>query len=270
MVFQTQEYSAQDWVKTRCSLDDSQSTFLTWKGNIYAFIPGEKRKLLFKILGVSVGRCILHEEASWDFTSRELTYYLHPETEEILHKWENPFTGETVTVMHVANNPVNGYFKGKFPAQVEGDTTTFVFDIFPTYPNPLAENPKFAEYSPQGTYQAAELFKISVPTADLENPELLSVTQLKLSWDRIGQWVPWMKMGNNPGQLIYSAYGSKVNGLSELPQLLQDEINNRVPVYKNAPKSFKEGEDMTSWLYFQKHFDDYLAGERFPLMVGED
>ncbi|NJL78334.1 MAG: DUF1838 domain-containing protein [Richelia sp. RM2_1_2] len=270
MVFQTQEYSAQDWVKTRCSLDDSQSTFLTWKGNIYAFVPGEKRKLLFKMLGVSVGRCILHEEASWDFTSRELTYYLHPETEEILHKWENPFTGETVTVMHVANNPVNGYFKGKFPAQIEGDTTTFVFDIFPTYPNPLAENPKFAEYSPQETYQAAELFKISVPTADLLNPELSSVTQLKLSWDRIGQWVPWMKMGNNPGQLIYSAYGSKVNGLSQLPQLLQNEINNRVPLYKNAPKSFKEGEDMTSWLYFQKYFDAYLAGERFPLIVGED
>ncbi|MEB3216448.1 MAG: DUF1838 domain-containing protein [Nostocales cyanobacterium 94392] len=270
MVFQTQEYQAQDWVKTRCSLDDSQSTFLTWKGNIYAFVPGEKRKLLFKILGVSVGRCILHEQESWDFTSRELTYYLHPETEEILHKWENPFTGETVTVMHVANNPVNGYFQGKFPAQVEGDTTTFVFDIFPTYPNPLAENPKFAEYSPQETYQAAELFKISVPTADLLNPELHSVTQLKLSWDRIGQWVPWMKMGKNPGQLIYSAYGSKVNGLSELPQLLQDEINNRVPLYKNAPKSFKEGEDMTSWLYFQKYFDAYLAGERFPLTVEED
>lgn len=77
-------------------------------------------------------------------------------------------------------------------------------------------------------------------------------------------------MGNNPGQLIYSAYGSKVNGLSQLPQLLQNEINNRVPLYKNAPKSFKEGEDMTSWLYFQKYFDAYLAGERFPLIVGED
>ncbi|MEA5593091.1 DUF1838 domain-containing protein [Rivularia sp. UHCC 0363] len=270
MVFQTQEYEAQHWVKTRSSLDSSESTFLTWGGNIYSFVPGEKRKLLFKMLGVSVSRCVLHEEGSWDFTSRELTYYLHPETEEILHKWENPFTGETVTVMHVANNPVQGYFKGKFPAQVEGDTTTFVFDIFPTYPNPLASNPKFAEYSPQETYQAAELFKLSVKTADLLNPELSSVTQLKLSWDRIGQWVPWMKMGKNPGQLIYSAYGSKVNGLSELPKLLQDEINNRVPLYKNAPKSFKEGEDITSWLYFEKHFDAYLAGERFPLTVEED
>ena len=265
MVAQTKEYEALHWVKTRSSLDSSVSNFLTWKGNIYGFIPGEKRKLLFKMVGISVSRCILDEVGSWNFASRELTYYLHPETGEILHKWENPFTGETVTVIHVANNPVQGYFKGKFPAQVEGDTTTFVFDIFPTYPNPLAENPKFAEYSPQKTYQAAELFKLSVPTADLLNPELLSVTQLKLSWDRIGQWVPWMKMGDRPGQMIYSGYGGKVNSLSELPQLLQDEIIHRVPIYKNAPKSFQEGADMTSWLYFEKHFEAYLNGERFPL-----
>ncbi|MBO1053024.1 DUF1838 domain-containing protein [Dolichospermum sp. UHCC 0352] len=38
---------------------------------------------------------------------------------------------------------------------------------------------------PGGIYQAAELFKISVPTAELENAELNSVTQLSLSWDRI-------------------------------------------------------------------------------------
>lgn len=265
MVAQIQEFDAEHWVKTRSSLDPTESTFLSWTGKIYAFIPGEKKKLLFKIVGMSVSRCLLIEEGGWDFTSRELTYYLNPETEEILHKWDNPWTGETVTVMHVANNPVQGYFKGKFPAPVEGDTTTFVFDIFPTYPNPLAEDPKFAEYSPHPTYQAAELFKISVPTADLFNSELTSVSQLKLSWDRIGQWLPWMKMGAKPGQLIYSAYGSKVNGFSQLPQLLQDEINTRVPLYKNAPKSFLEGEDMTSWLYFQQHFDAYLAGETFPL-----
>lgn len=270
MVAQIKEFDAQHWVKTRSSLDPNESTFLVWKGNIYAFIPGEKKKLLFKIVGMSVSRCIPTEEGSWDFTSRELTYYLNPETGEILHKWDNPWTGETVPVVHVANNPVQGYFKSKFPAPVEGDSTTFVFDIFPTYPNPLGENPKFAEYSPHATYQAAELFKITVPTADLFNSELKSVTQLKLSWDRIGQWLPWMKMGARLGHVIYSAYGSKVNGFSELPQLLQDEINTRVPLYKNAPKSFLDVEDMTSWLYFQQHFDAYLAAETFPLPEAEE
>jgi Protein of unknown function (DUF1838) len=270
MVAQVQELDAQCWVKTRSSLEPSESTFLTWQGKIYSFIPGEKRKLLFKMLGVSVSRCIPIEAGSWDFTSRELTYYLHPETEEVLQKWENPWTGEIVPVLHVANNPVQGHFKGKFPAQVEGDSTTFVFDIFPTYPNPLAEDPKFSEYSPDETYQAAELFKLTVPTADLFNLELTSVSQLRLSWDRIGQWLPWMKMSDRSGNLIYSASGSKVAGLTQLPQLLQDEINHRVPLYKQAPKEFIDGEDMTSWLYFQKHFDAYLAGEVFPLPQAED
>ncbi|MBW4562778.1 MAG: DUF1838 domain-containing protein [Mojavia pulchra JT2-VF2] len=270
MVAQIQELDAQQWVKTRSSLDHSQSTFLIWTGKIYAFMPGEKRKLLFKIVGMSVSRCIPKEAGIWDFTSRELTYYLDPQTDEILPKWENPWTEETVPVMHVANNPVQGEFKGKFPAQVEGDSTTFVFDIFPTYPNPLAADSKFTEYSPHQIYQAAELFKLTVPTADLFNSELSSVTQLKLSWDRIGQWLPWMKMGDRPGHLIYSAYGSKVGGFLELPQLLQNEINTRVPLYKNAPKSLLDVEDMTSWLYFQQNFDAYLAGETFPLPAAEE
>ncbi|MBR8838697.1 MAG: DUF1838 domain-containing protein [Stigonema ocellatum SAG 48.90 = DSM 106950] len=268
MVAQIQEFDASHWVKTRSSLDPTQSTFLTWTGKIYAFIPGEKRKLLFKILGMSVSRCIPIQENSWDFTSRELTYYLNPDTGVALQRWDNPWTGETVPVMHVANNPVQGRFEGKFPAPVEGDRTTFVFDIFPTYPNPLAQDPKFAQYSPQPTYQAAELFKITVPTADLFNPDLPSVSELQLSWDRIGQWLPWMKMGASPGHVIYSAYGGKVNGFTELPQLLQDEINKRIPIYRDAPKSFVDGEDMTSWLYFQRHFEAYLAGETFPSEEG--
>jgi len=64
MVAQIQELEAQYWVKTRSSLDPSESTFLIWKGKIYAFIPGEKRQLLFKILGLSVSRCIPTAEGS--------------------------------------------------------------------------------------------------------------------------------------------------------------------------------------------------------------
>ena len=264
-----QELDAHQWVKTRSSLDPGKSTFLTWTGKIYSFIPGENRKLLFKISGVSVSRCLPTAQDNWDFTSRELTYYLSPQTGEILRLWENPWTGETVPVMHVANNPVQGKFQGKFPAQVEGDTTTFVFDIFPTYPNPLGANPKFAEYSPYPIYQASELFKLAVPTVDLFNSQLDSVSHLRLSWDRIGQWLPWMKMGDRPGYLIYSAAGCKVTDFTHLPGLLQDEINTRVPLYKEAPKAVLDAEDMTSWLYFQKHFQAYLAGAIFPLPEAE-
>lgn len=270
MVARIEEIDAQQWVKTRSSLDSKESTFLVWTGNIYSFIPGEKRQLLFKIIGMSVSRCIPTSEGRWDFTSRELTYYLNPENGEIIHSWENPWTGENVPVMHVANSPVQGKFKGKIPVQVRGGETSFIFDIFPYYPNPLAENPQFEPYYPSSTYQAAELFKITVKSADLINSELNSVTELKLCWDRIGQWLPWMKMGKQPGQMIYSATGSKVGGFTELPQLLQTEINHRVPLYKQAPKTFVEGKDMTSWLYFKQNFSAYLARETFPLPVAEE
>ncbi|MBE9227934.1 DUF1838 domain-containing protein [Phormidium sp. LEGE 05292] len=268
MIDRVKEFDTKEWVKVRSSLDGNQ-TFLTWTGSIYSFVPGEKKKRLFNIVGMSVSRCIANDDETWDFTSRELTYYLDPQTDEILHKWENPWTGETVTVVHVANSPVEGHFKGKFPGQVNGEITTFVFDLFPTYPNSLAKDESFSDYSPQETYQAAELFKLTVPTKDLENPDTVTVSEMFISWDRIGPWLPWMKMGNRVGNLIYSACGLKVKEFTDLPQLLQDEINTRVPLYKNAPKSPLD-DDMTSWTYFKKHFEAYLAGERFPIPEAEE
>jgi len=260
----TQLLDAKYWVKMRSSLDPARSTFLIWTGSIYAFVPGEKRRRLFKMAGMSVSRCLPVEENRWDFTSRELTYYLDPETEEKLQTWKNPWTEEDLPVMHVANNPIQGNFKGHFPAQVADEMTTLTFDIFPAYPSPLSD-PKFAEYYPNPDYQAAELFKFVVPTAELFDENLPSVSKLWLAWDRIGPWLPWMKMGDRAGQLIYSATGSKVADFDQLPQLLQDEINTRMPLYRNAPEVLLDTEDMTSWLYFQQHFDAYLAREAFPI-----
>ncbi|NEP58249.1 MAG: DUF1838 domain-containing protein [Symploca sp. SIO2G7] len=269
MVTSIEEFDAKYWVKVRSSLD-ATPTFITWSGSIYAFIPNEPKKRLFKIVGMSVSRCLANEDNSWDFTSRELTYYLDPITGEILHKWENPWTGEILPVVHVANNPVQGRFEGTIPAKVDGELTTFSFDLFSSYPNPLAEDDRFIEYSPYPTYQAAELFKLTVPTKDLLDPEQISISKMLMSWDRIGPWVPWMKMGDKAGQLIYSTSGLKVSNFCELPQLLQDEINQRIPLYKDAPKSQLDQGNMTSWKYFKQHFAAYQAGNQFPVMVAED
>jgi len=51
MATKIQNFDTQHWVKTRSSLDPNQSTFLVWSGAIYAFIPGEKKNCLFKMIG---------------------------------------------------------------------------------------------------------------------------------------------------------------------------------------------------------------------------
>ncbi len=80
MIASLQEFDAKAFVKVRASLDASEQSFLTWSGAIYAFVPKEKRKHLFDMVGMSVSRCITREDGVWDFTSRELTYYLEPST----------------------------------------------------------------------------------------------------------------------------------------------------------------------------------------------
>lgn len=258
------ELDAESWVKARTSTDGRQS-FIVWKGSIYAFEPGKPKQHLFQIVGMSVARCLANSDGSWQFTSRELNFYLDPSSGEKLDSWENPWTGEVLPVAHVANNPVQRRFKNSVPAIVAGDMTTFVVDVFPLYPNPLASDARLSVYSPQPIYEAAEMFKLTVPTAELQDPEITSVSQMMLNWHRIGPWLPWMKMSDRPGNLVYSAWGGKVAGFRDLPQLLQDEINTRLPLYKNAPACKLGKEDITSWNYFKKHFDAYRRAEIFPI-----
>ena len=264
MFAETREFSATQFVKTRCSTDGTP-TFLVWSGYLYSFMPDEPKRKLFKIVGMNVARCIDQGNGVWDFTSREINLYLDSETGEIQRHWQNPWTGEMLPVVHVANSPIQGTFRRNIPAEVDGDTTTFIFDLFAQYPNPLADDPKFAEYCDRPIYNAVELFKLAVPTADLEDPKTTTVSKLVLSWNRVGPWLPWMKMKQRSGHLIYSASGKKVKDFSDLPPILKKEIETRVPFYKDAPAQKVEGEEMTSWSYFKQHFDAYLQGATFPI-----
>jgi hypothetical protein len=264
MFAETREFSATQFAKTRCTTDGT-SSFLTWSGYLYSFMPNEPKRTLFQIVGMSVGRCIAKGNDEWDFMSREVILYLDPETGEMIRHWQNPWTGEMLPVMHVANSPIQGTFRDPIPAEVAGDTATFISDLFAHYPNPLADDPIFTEYCDRPMYNAVELFKLAVPIADLEDPTTTTVSKLALSWNRVGPWLPWMKMGQREGSLIYSAHGKKVKDFHELPPILKKEIETRVPMFKDAPLQKIEGEEMTSWQYFKQHFDAYLQGATFPI-----
>lgn len=264
MLTETREFSATQFAKTRCATDGT-ATFLAWTGYLYSFMPDEPKRKLFKIVGMNVGRCIDCGEGVWDFTSREVLLYLDPDTNETQRHWQNPWTGEMLPVMHVANIPIQGTFRRNIPAEVDGDTTTFVFDLFGHYPNPLADDPKFAEYCGHSMYGSVELFKLTVPTKDLEDPDSTTVSTLDLSWHRVGPWLPWMKMGQRSGHLIYSALGKKVKGFDDLPAILRKEIETRVPLFKDAPPAKLEDAEMTSWQYFKHHFEAYQQGATFPI-----
>ena len=245
-------------------------TISVFSGMAYSYVPQEEQKDLFKLEGMNICRCFQDDNDDWWFTSRELMYYVDIDSGEPIYEWENPWTGETVNVNHVANNPVMGGFgpgDGEFPLDtvMNGKIATSVQDINLYYPNPMAHQEHFMEYSPQDWYEGGEFFKWFIDADELKTEGPSISDKAYYAWSRTSQWLPWMKMGDRPGTLLYSTTGSVVDSIDDLPPYMVKDIRERLPLYANAPKCVLDMEDETSWTYFMKNFDAYLNGDQFPV-----
>jgi Protein of unknown function (DUF1838) len=258
-----QQIGIDEFIRVRCTTT-GENVYTQWQGSMYAFVPQERQRKLFNILGMNVARCIKNKQGEWQLLSRELNYYLDPKTNKIVHKWENSWTGETVAIAHVANNPVQNVVSGSPKSEISSTNVTFVVDVPLTYPNVLASDAKFKDYSPEKLYQAGEFFKLTTSLKELRN-STHGVKNMHIDWMRVSPWLPWMKMKGKPGYLVYSATGSKLANFEELSPLLKEEINSRLPLYKEAPRCFLAAENESSWSYFGKYFAEYLKAERFPI-----
>jgi hypothetical protein len=204
-------------------------------------------------------------------TTREAQLYLDPITGHKLIQWMNPYTGQTVPVMHVENDPVQSFFvpDGFY---IDGYLTSsnqvaIPVDVNLFYPNPLYDNETLRTYSKERFYQAGEFFKFFTPLDQITNRNLTQVHQSDLSWTRISPVLPWMNMSTQyTATLVFSAQGSKVNDINQIDQVLLNEIINRIPLYKNAPNCQLDAPSETSWTYFEKYFAEYLSKtQEFPI-----
>ena len=85
-------------MKVRCSLNDGETALYWWEGRMYSRKPAEKDRHLFNVQGMNIRHCeTLNDPVrglGFVARSRELMFYLDPETNEILRTWTNPWTGE--------------------------------------------------------------------------------------------------------------------------------------------------------------------------------
>ncbi len=236
-----------------------------WTGTVYSFIPGEKRRELFKFEGFNVAKTVV-KESGFELLTREAAFFKDPITGEILESWKNPFTGAEVPVVQIWNDPVNQdldfpaeylpYIKMMLPSADLGSGLSFYMDIFPFYPSALPRK-EFSEFSQSDTYQAAEFFQFFVKKADLANKSLTTVPA-DISWTRISPWMPFMRMGDREGSLVFVTRGTKLaNGWEDMPQQIKDYVEKHNPQYSTAPTEFTEPNE-TSWTYFRKLWDQGL------------
>ena len=259
----TKQGTVEDLIKIRCGTDGKDAWTL-WTGEMYSYVPKERQKRLFTIVGANVARCDKLKDGTWYFTSREVQYYLDPKTGQRLDTWTNPWTKKTVPVMHVANELVQGRLSYAPKLTIDPPFATLRMPINLFYPNRMSRNEKLKKFSSAAMYQAGEFFGLLSPVKDLEDPNVKQAA-MSLTWSRIGPWLPWMDMDHQEGFLVYSADGSKLKSFEELPKWLQDEINQVLPLYKHAPTCLLARRNTSSWTYFTENYQAYSDGKRFPL-----
>lgn len=240
------------FMKARASLDGTDS--YTWfTGNVYAMMPG-RNVGLFGIEGFNVAR-VVEADGGFDLLTREAVFYTDLATHEILRTWANPLNEQTVDVIHIWNEPVNqrirldGPRPFRAPVTPLGDDICFNADVFLVYPSPLPRA-QFPDNSQNDLYQAAELFQFFCSRAEVED-ETTTSAACAISWTRIAPWLPFMRMADAPGQLVYQCRGTKLGSYDELPAWIRDEVDATAPQFARAPGSFTEPNE-TSWTYFRK------------------
>lgn len=250
----TPEGSMQGLIKMRASLDGSE-VYADWKVTAYAVVPGQRLRPLFRLDGFNVARMDKQADGSWRMLSREVAYYRDLKTGDILQNFANPLTGQTDSVLQVINDPVNIAFPVPSPNgrrisfESSGDQLVLRQDIPLLYPNPVT--PKDYPLESTGeSYIASEHFIYFARATDVQDDKLLSAPT-HYSWSRLGPWLPWMRMGNQPGQILYVGHGAKLAKPDQLDPLVRAYTEKNHPTFMKAPTTWTQPNE-TSWTYYRK------------------
>jgi hypothetical protein len=245
--------------KLHCTLEDGKVVTWYWNGYAYARVPGEPDRQLFRVEGMNIRQCGPLGEAvdgSFKMVTREILLYEDPKTGEILRDWDNPWTGKSVKVVHVANDPVNQRIsttdRNGRPLVVSFEESGGQWWLTSTVPL-FYRNPLGGDYQDYvgGKYHATEMFNFFGDVAEMANPRIKS-TATRVGWVRLSSWLPWMEMGDRVGLVYFNTAGRKLGGFEELPERFRAEIKANYPAYVAPPPLDDERPNETSWTWFRK------------------
>lgn len=242
-----------------CTERDNEPVYWNWRGEAYSRREGERDRLLFRVEGLNVRTCVRVSDPQrgegFRSVSRELLIYIDPETNRPLSRWTNPWTDETVEVLHVANDPVNGEFfpRGRDGAPTTWRGTTIGSSWYLTSTIPLFyTNPLGGDYQAEigGTYHATEMFNFM---GELNNLTTRSArgADVHVGWVRMSDWLPWMRMNGREGIIYMHTAGRKLLRWEDVSQLMRDEVARHYPAYRNPPPGDDARPNVTSWSYYR-------------------
>ncbi len=242
-------------------IDVGKSKYGWYAGNVMGVRKGEKIRDLFRFEGFGVARLQeLPDGKGYQKLLREVGYYVDSRSGEIMEEWENIYTGETVRVVSVANDPFNFKIEEYFPEppsygglneekppriplqlpwEPRGSVMNMDSHIHLLYPSALQPN-KWPRESPGPMTRVSELFMYQMDMDNVQDPNATSITS-RGSWGRITPWLPWMLMDQAEGHIVYSCFmGSAPNGLDDIDPKIVAYTEKNYPKFLDAPTEYYE------------------------------
>ena len=250
--------------RTQCGVKDGAPAVYYWSGHIYSRVEGEPDRLLFNGEGMNIRQCVAVTDpkrgAGYRQVSREVMLFTDPKTGAVLRTWDNPWTGDKIDVVHIANDPVNA--RPSFPLNADGSPYTVSMKRMGAWVQMPVEVPLFYTNPLGGDYQdyvgnkyhAMEIFDFADTASDLLDTRN-TTAYASVSWVRISDWMPWMKMRGRMGHIIFNAMGSKLKSYDDLPPVLKNEIAARYPAYVAPPAGDDARPNATTWTVFKAQVD---------------
>ena len=257
--------------RVQCGEADGKQAVYHFAGRIYSRVEGEPDRLLFIAEGMNVRQCVAVTDPvrgkGYRLVSREVLFYLDPQTGQIARQWANPWSGETVEVMHIHNDPENS--RPSFPIGADGKPATFTgrregkwlfmpFEVPLFYENPLAG--AYQDFV-GGKYHAMEIFDFVADANDMLDTKN-ATSYPRVSWVRVSDWMPWMKQRGRNGLLVFNAVGSKLRSFDELPAIMKDEIAKNYPIWTAPPPGDDPRPNATTWTVFKAQVDAERAAAK--------
>ena len=258
--FRDPEWNRDAFARLQGSLKFGEVKSGWYAGVVHGVADGEAVKPLMGFEGFSKSRLIDTGGGAYQKVLRELLFYTDLQTGEVLETYRNPYTDETVPVVHIANDPFNMLiekYRPKGPTYgglnkpdekraplllpwriTRQDTVLLSADIHLHYPSALQPD-KWPRESAGPMNRVSEMFRYVIRREELEDESIPSLTYTG-TWSRITPWLPWMLMGQAPGHIFYMGGMGGYDDLSMASPSILAYAEKRFPKYFDAPEKWEE------------------------------
>ena len=210
--------------------------------HIFAYMHDKNLVPLYTMNNVAIKVCKPMANGNTMITNYEAGVYCKFDTHEVLEKWQNPITGETLEPWHFIGRPISveigpddvitgpGATLKPKPMAIEtvGDTVVMPTMSGFSYPNPFTPT-EFPEDSSGPMMYWDSHYVYFAPLKEVADPNVLRASA-SIQFQNLVSFQPWAGMGTRSGRSWGRAMGTKMKSLDEIPAAARKGLEQKTPM----------------------------------------